>query len=80
MNIFIFFKSISIQIYSDITLLLIIINCNKIRPVWESNSIVYEFRERYSKQASISPIEHIEHWVEKYIDIIISLASLKTIL
>ena len=33
---------IFIQIYSDITLLLIIINCNKIRPLWESNSIAYE--------------------------------------
>ena len=33
---------IFIQIYSDITLLLIIINCNKIRPLWESNSTAYE--------------------------------------
>ena len=33
---------ISIQIRSDITLLFIIINCNKIRPLWESNSRAYE--------------------------------------
>ena len=33
---------ISIQFYLEIILLIIIINCNKIRQLWESNSTTYE--------------------------------------
>ena len=42
MKIFINVSVIFIQIYSDIMLLVIIVNYNKIRPIWESNSTVYE--------------------------------------